>query len=301
MHINDRRIRFLFRAWKCGSMRAAAELLDLAPSSISRQIALLESEIGASLIEHGHREVRLTEAGRSVVNYYMDQLSSQEALRSHLLDLAGMRTGQIHFALGEGFLGPVLYAMIDEFQDRYPGFTLSVRVTDTTEMLRLLAQDEVHFGLAFHPPSDPQIRSQFRAMVPLKAILHKDHPLAGRKSISIVDLAQHPLALMDERFRIRQIIDMAANDAQQIISPALTTNSIAILVRSACAGRTSTILPEFSARAELDNGGLVAVAIKSDQLQSVYLHVITRHQRQLSPAVLAFMQQVRARLGPLTK
>jgi len=301
LKLNDNRIRFLYQSWRSGSMRAASEVLDVAPSSISRQIAQLESEIGIRLIEHGRREIHLTDAGRLLLDYYQDQLASQESLRSRLLDLVGMRTGHVQLALGEGFLGEALYSTIDEFQDSHPGFTLSVRVTDTTEMLRLLAEDEVHFGLAFHPPAEQQILSRFRATVPLRAIVHPDHPLAGKSKIGLAELCAHPLALMDQRFRIRQTVDLAASDCGQNISPVLTTNSIAMLIRTARAKRAATVLPEFSVRTELDTGRLVAVEIDSIYFQSLYVHLITRQRRQLSPVVLSLMQKVRERLGPVAK
>lgn len=56
MQINDGRIHFLYQAWRSGSMRAASEILEMAPSSISRQIARLEHEVGSTLIEHGRRD-----------------------------------------------------------------------------------------------------------------------------------------------------------------------------------------------------------------------------------------------------
>ncbi|NKC52356.1 LysR family transcriptional regulator [Ochrobactrum cytisi] len=105
MTIDDRRVRFLFQAWRSGSMRAAADVLEVAPSSISRQIAQLEREVGNRLIEHGQREIRLTEAGQAVIEYYRTRQACVEALRGQLLDISTARSGQMQLALGEGFLG----------------------------------------------------------------------------------------------------------------------------------------------------------------------------------------------------
>ena len=298
MQINDGRIHFLYQAWRSGSMRAASEILEMAPSSISRQIARLEHEVGSTLIEHGRREILLTDAGHAIIEYYRTRQTSLEVLNAHLLDLSAARTGQVKFAIGEGFLGEALYGTLDGFMDDYPGFTLSVSVTDTTEMVRLLLEDEVHFGLGFHPQSHPQIVSQFRAAVPLKAIMHAAHPLALRSSISIAELCAEPLALMGPMFRIRQMIDLAATDSGHLVAPVLTSNSIPLLIRSACVGRAVTVLPEFSARSELSSGQLVAVRIVSPQMQSVYVHLITRRNRLLSAPLTALAEQIRKRMTP---
>ena len=298
MQINDGRIHFLYQAWRSGSMRAASEILEMAPSSISRQIARLEHEVGSTLIEHGRREILLTDAGHAIIEYYRTRQTSLEVLNAHLLDLSAARTGQVKFAIGEGFLGEALYGTLDGFMDDYPGFTLSVSVTDTTEMVRLLLEDEVHFGLGFHPQSHPQIVSRFRAAVPLKAIMHAAHPLALRSSISIAELCAEPLALMGPMFRIRQMIDLAATDSGHLVAPVLTSNSIPLLIRSACVGRAVTVLPEFSARSELSSGQLVAVRIVSPQMQSVYVHLITRRNRLLSAPMTALAEQIRKRMTP---
>lgn len=298
MDIDDRRIHFLYQAWRSGSMRAASEVLAMAPSSVSRQIAELEREIGARLIEHGRREVILTSAGHAVIEYYRTRQSSIELLRSQLVDLSAARTGHARLALGEGFLGDALYDTLDEFMIDHPGFTLSVNVTDTTEMVRLLLEDEVHFGLGFHPHPHPQIVSRFRAAVPLKAILHADHPLAHRSSISVAELCAQPLALMGQQFRIRQMIDLAASDSAQLVSPVLTTNSIAMLIRTARVGRAVSVLPEFSVRAELSTGQLVSVRVDSSHLRAVYVHMITRRNRQFSAQLTLLMEQMRRRLAP---
>lgn len=298
MQINDSRIHFLYQAWRSGSMRAASEVLEMAPSSISRQIAQLEREVGSALIEHGRREILLTDAGHAIIEYYRARQTSLEGLNAQLRDLSAARTGHVKFAIGEGFLGEALYGTLDDFMDIYPGFTLSVSVTDTTEMMRLLMDDEVHFGLGFHPLSHPQIVSRFRAAVPLKAIMHASHPLAHRSSITIAELCAEPLALMGQMFRIRQMIDLAATDSGHLVAPVLTTNSIPLLIRSACARRALTVLPEFSLRSELSSGQLVAVRIVSMHMQAVNVHMITRRNRLLSAPLTALAEQIRKRLAP---
>ena len=298
MQINDSRIHFLFQAWRSGSMRAASEVLEMAPSSISRQIAQLEREVGSALIEQGRREILLTDAGHAIIEYYRARQTSLEGLNAQLRDLSAARTGHVKFAIGEGFLGEALYGTLDDFMDIYPGFTLSVSVTDTTEMMRLLMDDEVHFGLGFHPLSHPQIVSRFRAAVPLKAIMHASHPLAHRSSITIAELCAEPLALMGQMFRIRQMIDLAATDSGHLVAPVLTTNSIPLLIRSACARRALTVLPEFSLRSELSSGQLVAVRIVSKHMQAVNVHMITRRNRLLSAPLTALAEQIRKRLAP---
>src|SRR6202044_4071636 len=99
--VQDLNLRYLYEAAKLGSMRAAADQLGVAVSSVSRQISQLEAEVGMVLIEHGRRNVKLTEAGRLLIEYYAEQLTQRELFEGRLADLKGLRTGRIELAIGE--------------------------------------------------------------------------------------------------------------------------------------------------------------------------------------------------------
>lgn len=103
-----------------GTMRAASDLFDVAPSTISRQIAMLEKELGIELVEKNRHVVKLTEAGRRVLAYYRDQQAQRETLLSEIDDLKGLRTGHVVVAIGQGLIRIPLVAAIQEFNRRFP-------------------------------------------------------------------------------------------------------------------------------------------------------------------------------------
>lgn len=173
---------------------------------------------------------------------------------------------------------------------------LEISVTDTTNMMRMLLEDEVHLGVGFHPVSHPQIVSRYRAAVPLMAVMNSAHRLAQRASLTMGELCAESLALMGPHFRIRQMIDEAAANNGLIISPSFVSNSIALLARMALANRTITVLPAFSVSAELDKGDLAAVSIEAPQLQAVFVHLLARRSRRFPPYLNDLADQIRYRL-----
>lgn len=297
MQINDSRTRFLYVAWRSGSMRAAADELDIAPSSVSRQISALETELGMDLIEHGRRDIRLTDAGKRVMDYYREIESARERLRDDLGDLAGHLTGHVRIGIGEGFLGEALFRSFDDLGATYPGVAMSVRITDTLEMLRMISNDDLHFGLVFHPTNEPRIASRFSARVPLCAIMQPSHPLASRQSLTLAELDRSSLALLDNRFRMRHLIDLAAAESGAHMSCNLETNSIALLIEWVRSGRAISVLPQFSIRNDIDAGEMIAVPLSESVLQSLYVHLITRAGRSFSKPSLHLMNSLRQRLG----
>ena len=143
---SDERLRYLYESARLGSMRAASEFLNMAPSSISRQIAGMEKELGIELIERSRHTVQLTAAGQLAVQYYRDRLSQREALTSSIDDLRGHRQGHIVVAVGQGLVRMPLVRSLSEFVEKFPGIALTIKNASTRDVASFVRNDDAHFG-----------------------------------------------------------------------------------------------------------------------------------------------------------
>ena len=82
--LDVRRMRVLSAVAEHGSIAAAAQSLAFTPSAVSQQIATLEREAGVALVERGTRSVRLTEAGRALVETFA---AHKVSARTNLLEI----------------------------------------------------------------------------------------------------------------------------------------------------------------------------------------------------------------------
>ncbi len=198
--MRDLNLRYLYEAAKLGSMRAAADNLGVAASSVSRQIAQLEADMGIGLIEHGRRNIQLTESGRLLIEHYSEQLLLNETLDAKLADIKGLRTGRIDLAIGEGFMGQPLANVFIRFNGKHPGLFINARMSPSSnEVTRLVAEDDAHLGLVFQATEDPRIRVLASVSQPLCAIMHKDHALAKSRLLKLADLKPHAATFADRR------------------------------------------------------------------------------------------------------
>src|SRR6202142_1361403 len=78
---------------RTGSIRKAAERLNLTPSAMNRRIQDLEAEVGTPLFERRPRGVRLTTAGEMFVRYARSQIAEPGRMKSQVEDLRGLRRG----------------------------------------------------------------------------------------------------------------------------------------------------------------------------------------------------------------
>ncbi len=283
------RLRYLYEVVAAGSMRAASDKLGVAPSSVSRQVAQLEEELGLPLIEKGRREIALTEAGEMAVRYYRHQISEEEAFLSELEDLRGLRKGTVVLALGEGFVGQPLSAVLHEFTSRYPDMRLKIRLGGTNEVLRLVAEDEAHLGMALETPVDPKIRVWKAVPQPIKAIVSAKHPLGRKKKVTLTDLARYRLALPPRNFRIRQLIAQAEQKEGVFLTPAITSNSLLILKNFAQFEEGVTLLPELASIAETQAGTLRSIPISNEALSQTQVQIVLRVRRQLPAGVMRLL------------
>lgn len=281
--INDKRLTYLYEAINMGTVRAAADKLNIAPSAVSRQIALLEEELACTLIERHRKGVTATEAGEVILRFYRESLSNEETCLAKLQALQGLAKGHIKLAVGEGFVGDLMSGPLSEFNKQYPALTLSISMGGTNEVIRQVEEDEAHIGLLFHPTSHPRIRSQAVSCQPICVIVAPDHPITQlEQPIKLEQLLAFPVALQEGYFGVRQLLAMAEFQEKIRFKPNLTTDSIAVLKQFVRSEMGFTFMPAFVVSREIEDKQLVAIPIDHDLLAQGEAHMITRLGRQLS-------------------
>jgi DNA-binding transcriptional LysR family regulator len=273
--LNETPLRYLYESARHGTMRAASEELNVATSSISRQITSLEKELGISLIEKNRRGIKLTEAGQLACDFYRERQSHDEVFLSRIGDLRSIRSGKINLTVGEAFITDEFSMLLQQFMQDYPGVLVSVKVSGTNASVAMVRDDDAHFGLIFDTPRDPKVIARSTIPQPLHVAAHPDHEICREK---------YSISLPEESFRIRQLIRMAEHENGIFIEPSLVTNSMTLLKDFAKSGKGITILPDFLAQPELSQGALCTIPTDSSILNATQISLITRIGRQLSPS-----------------
>lgn len=288
--MQDLNLRYLYEAARLGSMRAAADQLSVAVSSVSRQIAQLEADVGVALIEHGRRSVKLTEAGELLIECYTQQQAHREAFEARLADLKGLRSGRINLAVGEGFIGSRLSALLARFMAKHRGLVVNVRIeASSREVARLVVEDDAHLGLAFQSSDDPRLRVMASVRHPLCAIMRSTHPLAGRPAVTLAELSQHAMCLPESSLRTRQLLKAAEMLERVSLQPDITSNSLTLLKTLIATGEYLSLMPMLAVSEEVSRGEFAAVRVDSASLRDTSVHLIGRLGRHLTPAPLRLM------------
>jgi DNA-binding transcriptional LysR family regulator len=192
--IDVRRLQTLLEVAKRGSFSAAAEALAFTQPSISRQIAALEAEVGAQLLERDTRRVRLTQAGELLVDHAEAVLSRLDAAQAQLDALAGLEGGRLRlsaFASANTWLVPDALA---RFADRHPKVELSVTQGLPLDNLAALRAGDLDLALVTSwDLGDPDAAERIETVKLLEDQLYlalpRSHRLADRKRLAMTDIA----------------------------------------------------------------------------------------------------------------
>lgn len=300
--LEDRRVRYLYEAVLSGSVRAAADKLDMNPSVVSRQIAQLEVELAITLLERHGRGVKPTDAGQLLVDYYRQHSSNQQDVLAKLQDIRGLSQGHVDIVLGEGFVSDLMDQPLQAFWHRHPGLTVTLSLAGTNDVLRQVGEDMAHIGLVYNPPVTPGIRSRAAVRQPMCVVVAPRHAIAqAGRSPTLRQLAGYDVAVMHGSYGTRQIIELAEHVDKVRLKPKLTTNSISVIKHFVRADLGISLLPAFAVSQEIAAGELVAIPIEHPMLARVEAHIVTRLGRQLSPAANQLLLQLMGTMGAFRK
>ena len=193
--LDVRRMRVLREVAVRGSFSAAAESLSFTQSAISQQIAALERETGAKLVQRNARGVRLTEAGEALVRHTDAIIARLAEAEAELAAIAGLRGGRLRLASFESAAATLMPLAIAAFREKHPGVELSLILGEPEDTLPLLKSGEIDLALGFDSRIRDEVDGIARAHMlsdPMFLVLPNDHPLAHKRNVRLADLADDP-------------------------------------------------------------------------------------------------------------
>jgi DNA-binding transcriptional LysR family regulator len=294
-------LRYFHVTQECGSIRKAADRLHIAPSAISRQIAILERELKLRLLERTSSGVATTAAGRLLALHTQSIFRDIGRAQAAIDDLKGLRVGEVTVYAMEGLVSDFLPSLIAKFHANHPGIGFKLVLAATDRIIEALVNDEADIGISFNAKRRQEIVVAARYAEPVSCIVSPHHPLAKLKSLTLKMLEQYPLALPNDSFGLRQLIDAAAQRRGIVFKKLVTTNSLEVTKAFAAKGIAAAFMPPFTVRAEVARGSLRCVSVSEAGFRNPYSEVCVHRNRELSGAAKVFLEAVVAEFKRLRR
>ncbi len=292
-----RLLRYVDEVARTGSIRKAAERLNLTASALNRRVQDIEDDLGTQIFERLPRGVRLNAAGELLIRHIRSQLADMNRVRSQIEDLSGFRRGTVSIACSQALAYELLPIAIAAYRREFPLVEFDVQVRDHTDALRALGAFEVDLVLVFRPSVMADFQVLASAEQRVVAIMAADHPLAAAASVRLRDCATFSLALPDRSYGGRQLLDEATARSSFRFEAVVESNSFEFLRNYVRFEQAITFQIEIGAPATLrDRHGLVARPVDLRDIQPARLAMGQLRGRALPVAAAKFAEQLGRRL-----
>lgn len=289
-------IRYFREVTLRGSVKQAAESLNIAPSAISRQVQGLEDELAVKLFERGARGMTLTSAGHLLYRYAVESQSKLERVRDQVEEYGSLQRGHVKLATVEGLLASFLSDFVADLSTQYPGISIAITAVGSRDVAEMVSRHEVDLGLVFGRAPRRDLVELARMRQSLCLIVAPHHPMAHKESCTMKDLADLRVIVPDPSFGIRQEIDRACAQANMQLDIYGETNSLAFARTIVGKTNIGTFLPRDAAMPELLAGSLVAVPLRDKRLEATQVTLVQLAARGTSPSSLRIAQMLAERM-----
>lgn len=179
-----------------GNITKAAEKLHIAQPHLSKQLKLLENEVGVKLIERSTRKIQITDAGKMLQNRAKQILDLMEVTIKELKDFGEGVQGTLSIGTIASAGGSLLPERVYEFHRKYPGVKFHTKECHTHEILRLLNDGTIEIGIIRTPFDTEVYESILLPAEPMIVASTKDlFRDNNEKTVSLKALANEPLLI----------------------------------------------------------------------------------------------------------
>jgi len=282
--LQEKRLGYLHEVGLQGGIRKAADVLNVNPSVISRQVALLERSLHLPLLERRGRNVVLTEAGKLLSDHFSETQERREALTKHLNDLRYMRGGTVNLRIGPGMVANFVANELREFSKVYPDVFVDISSGDMSATLMMLVRGEVDMALSFGPIDNVSLQRRSFTRGPICAIVPNDHPLRDFTNIPINELAHHRLIALTNTYGIQRYINKMFESENVAFTPAYRCNQQSVAIALCQAGLGVGFMTAQSLGQQAGNSKLLAIPLDHPIARESQCHILRSSDRRLHPA-----------------
>jgi len=284
--MNFEQLRGFYAVAEEGSFTKAAKKLFLTQPAISLQVRALEEELEEQLFKRTGKSVYLTQAGEILKIHVKSIFDSLEDAKTQVSELQGLLRGRLVIGCSDTITIYILAPILQAYNKQYPKVEIAIRNKTSLEVAELVLTGMVDFGIVTLPIKNSQLHSEVLFRCADVAICSSEHPLAERESISLAELSQYPLLLLEPGSNSRSLLEKAFSACNVPLSPAMDLGSIDVIKKMVSISLGVSIVPEFALRSEEE--GLVALTI--DELPQREIGIIRSQKgNYLSRAVKEFL------------
>jgi len=275
-----------------GGFHRAAAALRVSQPAVSARIHALEDSLGTRLFERGPGGFSLSPGGKTL-RPYAEQLLRQVAVaRQAVHELRQAPGGAVPIAASLSICTYLLPAVLKKYQMQYPDVVVSVRSGNSAQVLRMVLDGEVEFGLA-RSLHHPEVETISLRDDPLMLVGHPRHPATAKRRVSLEELESLPLIAYDRGSSDWTLMNGLFRRAGLLPNIVLEVETIEACLRMVLRKLGISFLPQLAVHDELRKKKLVTLEITDAESLRRSLDVIVPRRRPLSRSARSLLERLR--------
>ena len=278
---------FLTVAVEKSFSRAAEKLLRTQPA-VSLAVQRLEQELGEKLIDRSGKDLILTDAGRSVLDYARRFQSLQQELDNSLAELRDNSAGRLIIGANES---TALYLLryIQRYRELYPKVKVQIRRSLSSKVPNELLDGNLELGVISYDPGDERLKSKIIYTDALAFVVSPRHRLADRKTVSITELGAEDFIAHNVISPYREVVLREFQTHKVPLRMDLEMPTIETIRKLVESNLGVAFLPRMCVEQEIERKTLCEIRVREMHVERK-IRLIYPTRRVLSHAAKAFLE-----------
>ncbi|MBA2964390.1 MULTISPECIES: LysR family transcriptional regulator [Ramlibacter] len=238
------RLQYFAAVAEAGSFSRAAAALHLTQSSLSRQVQLLEAEVGQRLLERHGRGAVPTEAGTALLGHARAILELAQRARTDMAERQRNPRGRLTIGLPPRVAHVVTADLVERFHALYPEAGITIMEGLSLRLREWLVGGRADMAILFDPAPSPQIALETLVREPL--VLVSSRPLPPR--LRLAEVVQRPLVMPSAPNALRRLLDEHAAPRGLSLQLVAEVDSVQTVLNLVARGVADAVLPASAPR-----------------------------------------------------
>jgi DNA-binding transcriptional LysR family regulator len=292
MHLHSQALRYISEVARSGSIRKAAEQLNVASSAVNRYILKLEAELGVQIFERKFRSLRITPTGQLIIDHIRRTLHDAEKTKEEIDELKGSRRGTVRLVVIEGLATDLLPRTLVAFREKFPLISFNVEVLPSASVADALLEHHADIGISFNTPACRGIKREKIAELSVGILMQPTHPLTKQETITLADCTRYPLIMASNALSLAPVIQSAFLSGELNAEALITTNSAAAVKAMVEVGLGIGFKSALGIEGDVAAGRLAFRNVSGSRLEQ-RLYLLTRQGSALPPSANYLIEHIK--------
>jgi DNA-binding transcriptional LysR family regulator len=291
--IDFRHLETFCRVAALKSFSRAADDLFLTQPTVSGHILSLERSLSLRLFDRTGREIRLTKAGEMFLRYASKILAVRKDLLNALSEFSQGIRGEL--SLGASTIPGeyLLPRLMGDFKREHPRFTLSLKISDTKDIVQELLQGHIEFGMIGAKVDHPSLHYEKFQEDEIIVIAPSDHPLTRKRSVGFEDLLKEPWIIREEGSGTQMTVERVLRKKGKSLKDfnvAIEMGSTSSVKEGVKAKLGLAFISRRAVEEELNRNLFTSITLEGLESISRQIYIVSQRGKTLSPAGMEFLR-----------